>query len=337
MHPDEERGVLYCTAGRILMVDLKTGEVIGKFKGVSHCIQVLWDERGERVIVKSTVGDFAVFKNGAFDEPIWRFKLKKIDNTDGDFIIENDILYGVATSRTGAKYFIIDINNQTVTECKKNEVPARALERGERQQIFISSKIDFNCIIPEKYHSIEYVSSYYENDKFEFVGSWNQLRVIPKEQALIATDSCYANSSENYISKNGLSKFVFDTYSEEDIIHGGYFWALDKGKLGHKETKEIKVLLSIGWLETEIGCGGLGQYLQNGNKEDFDKLIKSLGRIGANKTLKVIKDAAILVEDYNNEVYDDDNFSYEVEVLEERLNNEDYIKLAVEYLKKNCQ
>jgi len=372
MYPDEKNGVLYCAGGRVLMVDLSTGKAIGKFKGTPHCNQVMWDEKRERIIVKSTVGDFAVFKNGEFDEPIWRFKIK-VGNTDSDFILIQNKIYGLESGWMHHKeilVFVIDLNKQQYEKCGEADIPKTILAELKKPGKYVGmynteefkelskkkeslrenewmkeiEKLRLNTMgIPEKYHSVQYVSCYYENYRFEFVGSWNQLLIIPKGQMIKESANDKEDDVENYLRKNGLSKQVLEEYEEEIIIHGGALWAQDKIDAGHKMTDVEKILISLGRLEAEIGNGGFDQYLWNSDDEILKQLMEALEIVGAAKTLKVIaKSVKTMNELSDNDVSKEAGYEYfsekflseAVVPLDEKLSKEDYVGLAVSYLKK---
>lgn len=179
MYPDIERGILYCVGNRIYMFDLNSGNQIGAFKGVSNPIQVLCDEARETLIVMSTVGEFAVFAYGHYGEPIWKFKLKQIDNTNLNSVLQDEKLYGMASSGEGKKFFVIDLSTR---EIKCNIVDRSPDEYSEKYRQKRFSALGVSMAIPEKHKTIKYVSCYYATDKFEFVGSWEQLLILPKEQ-----------------------------------------------------------------------------------------------------------------------------------------------------------
>lgn len=353
MYPDEEKGVLYCVGGRVLMIDTNTGEKIGSIKSVSNPNQVLWNDGRTCLIVKSTAGEFAVFDYGKFDEPVWKFKVKRINNTDYDFTLYQNKLYGTATGGIDGQryykrpiiadtnvyrlYFIIDLEMRTVTNCTMEE-----LEKGLIG--YTKADNEKNGKIPEEYQSIQYVSCFYENDKFKFVGSWNNLMIVPKGQVKNKKNAVSAlmDDCETYIRENGITKYMLENYGEEEIIHGGYFWALDsieeKAKLGNAESTETEgILYSIGYLTEEIGNGGFEQYLSNGRPHDFELLIKSLKLIGAIKTAKIVEKAVKIQTAFdggeNHSDSDYEKLSAKIDDLQGELDADDYVELAVKYLR----
>jgi hypothetical protein len=157
--------------------------------------------------------------------------------------------------------------------------------------------------------------------------------------------------SENYIRKNGLTKEIFDSLSDDEILHGGFFWAFDRIEERAKkkgvdsfeyaysnELADIeRILFSVGRLDAEIANGGFSQYLSNSYDNDFDLLIKSLTLVGAEKTAQLIKKSAKLMNDFDKKENKTDS---DYEKIDERIENtdadlsgEDYVGLAIKYVK----
>lgn len=140
--------------------------------------------------------------------------------------------------------------------------------------------------------------------------------------------------------------------SAEQLLQCGYNWALEKIEerakaeniklydfTGNEQIPENEsILYSVGWLQAEIKNGGIEQYFSNGDKKEFDLLIKSLTAIGATKTAEAIKKVARMIANFNKKENSDD---YEYEKLSERFENlevelnEDYAALAIKYLKEH--
>lgn len=164
---------------------------------------------------------------------------------------------------------------------------------------------------------------------------------------------------ETYILKNGIDEFIAKNLSDEELensaeqlLQCGYNWALEKIEerakaeniklydfTGNEQIPENEsILYSVGWLQAEIENGGIEQYFLNGDKKEFDLLIKSLTAIGAAKTAEAIKKGARMIANFNKKENPDD---YEYEKLSERFENleveltEDYAALAIKYLKEH--
>lgn len=147
------------------------------------------------------------------------------------------------------------------------------------------------------------------------------------------------DDEQKYIRKNGLTTKVLEYLDPEVVLDGGYFWALDSIERKAKQynmsfddilscdkiTDEELILYTIGWLETEIGEGGIGQYFTNGDEQEFGCLIKALKIIGATQTVKVVQEG---IKRKQKNVSDEDYFD-----LEEKL-DEDYVGMAIDYIKK---
>ena len=198
MFPDKESGLIYCSGRGFFIVDTDSGKMLKTFKTIPYANQLIWDEEKKYSTVKSTVGEFAVYRYGDFTEPIWRFKLKKVQNTDDDFFAANSKIYGRAHAYDARqekylnKYVIIDIEKQAITQCSESEIPSEMLVKiqknaNKKQAKWLAGKASSATNlsgddIPEKYETIPYVSCYLETEKYEYVGSWECLRIIPKNQ-----------------------------------------------------------------------------------------------------------------------------------------------------------
>jgi hypothetical protein len=363
--PDEKNGILFCSDGSgAFMVSLNTGEKIGVLKNYSNTIHVLLNDERTRIILKNTVGQFSIYDYNNLQEPAWRFRLKKIDNTDGDFFIFNGKLYGKATADTdiGGKYykisvadsryqvcdicFVIDFINQSIT-CSKEEYGKAAPLASELRL----KKAIFE--IPQTKSYLDNAHYYYENEKFIFIDCVVELLVVHKIQIETNTKpraDIFDDEGENFIIKNGLTKDALEQLTAEEILHGGYFWALDsienKAKaagiglrdfIGNEQITDTEnALYAVGWFETELDEGGIDQYFSNGEQFEFDFLIKALTLIGANETVKVIQKGIKLKAGFEKKAdpteSDYEKLSEKFEALENEL-TEDYKGLTIRYLK----
>lgn len=160
-----------------------------------------------------------------------------------------------------------------------------------------------------------------------------------------------AVDSETYVRKHGVDKFAIENFEPEELVHGGFFWALDrltkKSKVENKKIKQLitegqatdeeLVLYSIGWLSAEIGNGGLEQYFYNGNISEFTALKQALTLVGAPNCVKAVAKGEKLIANY-------EKLENPSELAHEKLSDkladletdftEDYETLAVEFIKK---
>ncbi len=163
-------------------------------------------------------------------------------------------------------------------------------------------------------------------------------------------DYVYEHGIDGYVAEN-LSDKELETISEE-LLQGGYNWALAKIEERAKEAglglyeflvnKQIPedeaILYSVGWLQAEMENGGIEQYFSNGDKKEFDLLIKALTTVGATQTAEAIKKGARMISTFNKKQsptdYDCEKLSEKFENLESEL-TEDYASLTVKYLKNS--
>ncbi len=163
-------------------------------------------------------------------------------------------------------------------------------------------------------------------------------------------DYVYEHGIDGYVAEN-LSDKEIETISEE-LLQGGYNWALAKIEerakeaglglyefLGNKQIPEDEAILySVGWLQAEMENGGIEQYFSNGDKKEFDLLIKALTTVGATQTAEAIKKGARMISTFNKKQsptdYDCEKLSEKFENLESEL-TEDYASLTVKYLKNS--
>ncbi len=164
---------------------------------------------------------------------------------------------------------------------------------------------------------------------------------------------------EDYVYEHGIDEFVAKNLSEEELesiseelLQGGYNWALEKIEkkakdaglglyefLGNEQiTEDESILYSVGWLQAEIENGGMEQYFSNGDKKEFDLLIKALTTVGATETVEAIKKGARIIATFNKK---QNPTEYECEKLSEKFENleceltDDYAKLTIQYIKKS--
>lgn len=97
---DQKRSLLYCIGSKVNIFDvankLKKIKVLDNLK---HPNQMLFDDDLGIIIVKNTIGGFAIYNYDNF-ELIKRFNLKSINgNTDDDFIFDkaNKVIYCIAS------------------------------------------------------------------------------------------------------------------------------------------------------------------------------------------------------------------------------------------------
>jgi hypothetical protein len=119
----------------------------------------------------------------------------------------------------------------------------------------------------------------------------------------------------DYVSNNGLTKEALEQLSDEDIIHGGYLWALDTLEpLRKKYTfdspyyvfgtdeaieEDCITLYGIGTLYEEIQNGGFGQFVVNHADESLITLA-ALKEVGAVKTADAIEKAVAYYNSHQN-------------------------------------
>lgn len=224
--------------------------------------------------------------------------------------------------RIATKYSFLeydeDVINKVLSTVKiKNDKPCKVL--------FYNKK--FNVVFFR--NDDDYYSYYIDDD-----GSADKINTTDNESL-----AQLGFKGQNYIRKNGLTEAVLNELAPEVVLDGGYFWALDSINRKEKQfnmsfdeilnsdkvTDEELILYTIGWLETEIGEGGIGQYFTNGDEKEFGCLIKALKIIGATETIKVIEDG---IKRKQKNVSDEEYLD-----LEEKL-DEDYVGLAIQYIKK---
>ncbi len=156
---------------------------------------------------------------------------------------------------------------------------------------------------------------------------------------------------QDHIRKNGLTREVLDIFSEAEILDGGHFWALDKlnkwaAQEGQSPTKYLEnhklpeienILYSIGWLETEIESDGFFNFITGDNAAEFDRMIEALNLVGAGETAKVLEKGKKLMLSFHElqekplEVYR--SFEEKSLKIEEELDAEDYVDMAINYIR----
>ena len=155
---------------------------------------------------------------------------------------------------------------------------------------------------------------------------------------------------ENYIRKNGLTKEVFDNLEDEDIMHGGFFWADDKLSAGAKEhgigfdkytIENIdifsveSILYFVGYFNEELLDEGIDAYFFNREEEEFDRTIKILTHVGATETAKIIEKGVKIMSGFDlDKEKDIEKMAAQHQKLSEQL-TEDYVGLTLKYLRKN--
>lgn len=398
LFPDEKKNILYVVGGKVYAICLKTGKELFSFSSVSNPNQILWSEDRKLLVVKSTVGQFAIYNYGDFTNILHKFKLPKVINTDSDFVLYKNKLYGIATSTQGLKLMIINLENMEIKQylatdfqinikdklkgyipynfegiynesmilssgsdfaklfsgekVKNGDLPAHLFlaQIDENDKFVIKNvieQIDFE-IFPKTnnvyrlYKDGSY-EHYYKSEKFDFTATYNYLEIIPKEAGILTEkkENDLPIDSESYIRENGISKQVLETYGDEEILHGGFFWALDR--LEEKQDDEnIKAFLNynsagnglpidqyllfvIGLFQMEYLNGGYSQYFQNkGNTVMIDSLLYALKTIGALETFAYVEKCDKLEAEGKFEEIDE--ISCEL--------TEDYIGKTIEYLRK---
>lgn len=229
--------------------------------------------------------------------------------------------------------------------------------------------------IPEKYNAIFKLMSssdqgllqlmskngdaYYETNKFGFLVANSRLIAIPHGAELTekvlgvkqAEKEKSADYTEEYIKTHGLTKEFVNDADDGEILYFGYFWALEQitrkaeaanmtfdSFLCNEAITDIEnILFSIGWFQTEIDEGGTEQYFCNGNKEEFDSLIKALTIVGASETAKVINKCVDIQLKYNAlqtpSEKDDEKRAEKIEAIWDDV-TEDYVDKATAYVKQ---
>jgi len=387
LFPDEQKNILYVTGGKVYAICLKTGKELFSFPSVSNPNQVIWDEDRKLLIVKSTVGQFAVFNYGNYNNIVHKFKLRKVHNTDYDFVLYKNKLYGIATSSEGLKLFIINLETLKYKEYltdnfhfsikdkpegyipynligiykefmvlgKKNidrKLPVHVYLANidEDDKVVIKDSLAkelIDCGIFPKPDNVFKRSNkcYYETEKFEFLATWDYLEITPKnvEDMIDETENNLPTDYETYIRENGITKEIIKNYGDEEILHGGYFWAIDrleeKERQGNEIAKEFLsyngvgtglpmdefLLFVIGLFQMEYLNGGYSQYFQNkGNTVMIDCLLYALKTIGAVETLAYVEKCDKLEAISNFE---------EIDELSGDL-TEDYVGKTINYLKQ---
>ncbi len=148
---------------------------------------------------------------------------------------------------------------------------------------------------------------------------------------------------QDYIRMHGLTCEVLNYFSDEELLDGGYFWALESIERKEKElnipfyslfkenkiTNEELILFSVGLFETFLQDDGLEEYFASEANEGVAYLIKALKLIGAEDTAKSIKKGIKILA-----CNDSEDKTEKFIKLEEEL-DEDYIGKAIQYIKNS--
>ncbi|MBD5636208.1 MAG: DMP19 family protein [Clostridia bacterium] len=118
VYPDEKRGLLYCYTGgtKVVVIGVESGSIVGSFSVSSNARRFFFNEDKEFFIVASCSSEIVVYRANEYDAPYWKFKLKRTDNADHDFVVRDNILYGFANKGSGLRYFIIDLNTREIKD-----------------------------------------------------------------------------------------------------------------------------------------------------------------------------------------------------------------------------
>lgn len=263
------------------------------------------------------------------------------------------------TFKTEVFMYVINEN----LECKKIEFDEHIYELKRSKYIRFDAENGLIVFIYKQDHFDGY--TYYGNGTeftaIDFDGNiqpWQPAhRYNEKPQKAISCNSDI--NFEDYVYEHGIDEFVAKNLSEEELesiseelLQGGYNWALEKIEkkakdaglglyefLGNEQIAEDEsILYSVGWLQAEIENGGMEQYFSNGDKKEFDLLIKALTTVGATETVEAIKKGARIIATFNKK---QNPTEYECEKLSEKFENleceltEDYAKLTIQYIKKS--
>jgi hypothetical protein len=274
------------------------------------------------------------------------FPLYKLYNLTTGYTFNDRFFYGI---KIDGKDGLLAVNSDLTCEIIKFDDKHEELRKNHYRTFDQARGVLVFGYANEPFDGYTYYGNNYSKIGFDLTGKpvlWEPANRIDniEEKPQIKDDS------ETYIRKHGVDVFAINNYSDEEIIHGGYFWTLDniekKAKkagvrlqdfIGNEQITELEnVLYAIGWFETELGEGGFGQYVFNGEQFEFDFLIKALNLVGAKDMVKVVRMGVKLKVDFKNRGNSTDN---DYERLTQKLNdfadeiNEEYVQFAVEYCK----
>lgn len=186
---DEKRGIMYLFlwSGRLITVDLNTGLKIGAYKTLPYCNQMILSEKKDLLIFKNTVGQFSVFDVENLNEPIWKFKLKKIYNTDGNFVLIGDKLYGTADFFNDKeecywyRYYIINLQTREIQVETSPKDDSHGEIKDKVKSVLASRHNQELPTPPENFEKIFRASWFYANEKFDFISTMDYgIIVFPK-------------------------------------------------------------------------------------------------------------------------------------------------------------
>lgn len=151
--------------------------------------------------------------------------------------------------------------------------------------------------------------------------------------------------SEKYLRENGVTDKALKYLSPEIVMEGGYLWALDSLEKKAKElnlsskigdffnasyaTEEEYIFHNVGLFDLMVTDDGFGEFVEEGDEEEFNELIKVLNLIGAMQAVKIVKKC--IAKSENNK--GDKNKFDEIVALADEI-EDDYIGLAIDYIKK---
>lgn len=298
---DEKRGLLYYYTGRnkIYVVNTEEGTVAGTFSVSSNARQFLFNEGKELFIVVSCSGVIVVYRANEYAEPYRKFKLKKVDNADHEFVIRNNILYGFADKSGGLRYFIINM----ITGEIKDEFCARPegvfgyghAARGHYKLGKISGEVEglydnvlneqnaremdelmsLSAAVPDEYLNVYGTHFYCKSRSYEFLFTEKGLLVVP-DGAPLPKDYARAVNDRRILRENAIieynCKLCYDAANGCIYAHKRYpRQDDDNGKLLYKISAESgKIVQSV----------KLADNINDFKAADGDYLIISIGDYG---------------------------------------------------------
>lgn len=354
LNVDEAEGVMYCAGDKLYIIDLNTGKIVGEHSVLSGKVKYVYLNKENGLV--NVCGDkiFAAYKKGEYEIPVWQFEA----GVSPTFIcFDKDCVYWLESRakremKNGYMrpadyerlYYKADITERKITYETRDGLYHREYDApSDYMKAYLKMQGDKTVI--------RYPCEY-ESDRFLFTSTTSPdcFLVIPKTNTQKKSPPKPRIPDINKLRAD-YEWALAEADNADEILSVGYEWALaniekEAEKAGEKFyrylgefnlTDEENILYSIGWLHAEMDNGGMSQYFTNGDKLEFALLLRAFNVIGAEKTVKVILKGIKLIDDFNKKENPTDSAR---EKLDEKLDDlenklgEDYVQLAIDYIKK---